>query len=84
MKHTNESIDRLDGDIYEMFNGTMIDMSRIVSVSDLDEKLYPSEWHYYINNSVEISLYGPRGCQESLHKQFIEVWKHWKRENERI
>lgn len=38
MKHQNESISRLDGDIYETHSGQFIDMRSIISVGDIDNE----------------------------------------------
>lgn len=37
MKHNNESISRLDGDIYELCTGQFIDMRSIISVGNIEK-----------------------------------------------
>jgi len=100
MKHKNEDISRLDGDIYQLADGTYVGMGDIIGVSPLvttDSKhiylyyLHCGEFNYetHIDLSYDHNIdYDDN--QEKLHntadkyrKEFIEVWKHWRRENAR-
>lgn len=108
MKNTNESIDRLDGDIYENVNGQFIDMQSIVSVGEIITnadrfgtpypvycRLMEKPIMVWVEKFFETDSKNSNGVvfrrfdhekQEKLAEQkrleFIEVWKHWKRENE--
>ena len=93
MKYNNESIDRLDGDIYETCTGQLIDMSMVFSIrGGINCGVWPSFSVFIGHDYMEINYHYSGGFNstederevEQRRLEFIEVWKHLKRENERI